>query len=447
MILKEIYRKLLKNSIFKIAGKSSIYSYVNSLMIFFQLGLIYSIVDDPQLNGLWLTIVSTVTWVYVLDFGLNNSLRNLIKKEMDSNNISKIKELYSTGFFFSSIFFGLIFILLSFISIKMDWNKTFNIDESIISNDTIVIIIIMTLFSTIYKLVLNTINSYYNNLGKNDVINLIYMASTLMSTFFIFIIYKFQVESIVTISLIYNLSNIIVITYFYIVFFLKNKSLAFDLKYVKLSYFREIYSVGLMFLCLQGFSLIIFTTDPFLISSFLSPDQVNSYQYTLKIFTMVTVFFTTLLSPFWTKISTLYNKKNYSEINDNIMKMIKIIFLMFIFLIIISFFVNYILGIMTGGKEKASIELLLYITLFITVQIWCNLFQSISNAINYFYIQLITFGIGAVVKIPLAIFMLSHINENYAIAITNILSLLPTAIFLPFSVWIFIKKKKMEVRI
>lgn len=442
--MKNKYKKLISNSIFKIAGKSSIYSYTNSLLIFFQLGLIYSILESAELNGLWLTILSTVTWVYVLDFGLNNSLRNLIKKEIDLNNTIKIRELYSTGFFFSTIFFSIIFILLSIMSFQINWNKIFNISEEVITNKSIILIIIMTLFSTIYKLVLNTINSYYNNFGKNDVINLIYMMSTLMSTIFIFFVYKFKLDSILVISLMYNLSNVIVITFFYIKFFGANKKLAFSLYYVKLTYFKQIYSIGLMFLCLQGFSLIIFTTDPFIISYFLSPDQVNSYQYTLKIFTLVTVFFTTLLSPFWTKISTLYNKNEFLEIYLNVKNMLKIIILMIVCMIILSFFVNYILKIMTSGKEVASLELLMTIIIFTIIQIWCNLFQAISNALNYFYIQLITYGIGASIKIPVSIFLLKYINENYAIAIANIFSLLPTAVLLPISVWIFIKKRRIS---
>lgn len=436
--------RMEKLKIIKIAGKSTIYGYLNSILVFFQLGLIYRVLNNGALNGLWLTMFSVVSWIYLLDFGISNSLRNLIVKYEANKETSKIKEILSTGIFLSVLIFTTFFIIILFPIILLDWNVIFNIKSSIITNSELVLILVLLIAFTMIKVSFNVMNAIYNVTDRNHWINLMILSGTLISIVLISLI-NLVISSIdlTTIILIVSGSPIISAIVFFIIFKKSNGSLSPNLKSVNIGKIKDILKPGLYFLLLQLCSLLFYSSDTFLITHFLSPDSVNNYQYALKIMGISTLFFSALLNPLWTEIARI--KNDVKKINNIVNKMVSFFFVFSIFIFLLNFFIKDIIQIITGTESDIDFILVNTISLFVILQMWCSLFQAVSNALNLLKLQVIVFGGGALLNIPLSIFIFKNIiNNEVGIILGTIISLLIPAILIPLLLFkIKLKSKKI----
>lgn len=435
------YNKVRKNKFFtlmKIAGASSIYSYANSLLVFVQLAIIYRYLNNSSLNGLWLTIFSVISWIYILDFGVGNSIRNLLQEAVIEKNNKKVKTLISTGIVSSSVIFTIIFILCIPLVLFTDWNYIFNISYEIIENEYIVIILFVTILFTMLKVILSLLSIIYNIIEKNHYINLLNLLANLFSIIFLLLAYILNTQSILIVAISVTASPVIINLLFYYFNFVKRKNHLFRFNSFDISLLKIIYKSGMMFLFLQFFSIVLYTTDSLIISHYLSPEEVSSYQYTLKIFTIITIIFTAILNPFWSLVTSLKYNQNYQELNQQLKKIMYILILLSLLVLITCLFINDIVFLITGIKDMVSNKLIYLIGLFTIVQMFCSLFQITLNGLNSLKIQLITFGLGALVNIPLSIFFINNVAaESYSVILSSIVSLLPSLIILP----IVIKRK------
>lgn len=426
--------KMFTSKIFLIAGKSTLYGYLNSLFVFFQLSLIYKNLNNETLNGLWLTIFSVISWVYLLDFGISNSLRNLLIGAYKEKNSQKYNKILTTGLIISTAIFTISFILFSLIIINLNWNSIFNISPKTLDNNSIRQLLIISLFFTIIKVNLNVFNSVFNTTNKNHWINLILMTSTIISVISLFLL-KFIEEANFFVILLIVTSTPTIVSFIFIIHYLKNNNnISLSLKNFDFRYVKTIFSPGVMFLMLQLFSLLFYSTDTFLITSLISPSSVNNFQYSIKIFGIVTLFFSALLNPLWTEVAKL--KKEKEEINSKIKTMIAIFSLFSFLIILLNFFMKDLIQVITGEPTQMNQMFLLLISIFIILQMWCSLFQAIANALNILFSQVLYFGIGALLNIPLSLFMFKNIlNNESGIVLGTILSLLIPSIFIPIKIY------------
>lgn len=260
--------KIQVNKIIQIAGKSTLYGYLNSMLVFLQLGLIYRVLDNEALNGLWLTIFSIVSWIYLLDFGISNSLRNLIVKYKILQDYEKVKTIISTGVFLSSGIFLFVFFLLIIPIYNLNWNSIFNIDKSLITNKEIIIVIITLVIFTMIKVNFNVMNAVYNVTDRNHWINLIILLGTLTSIILIIIFNTLDLTSLFTIVMIVSGSPLISTVLFFFVFKSQERIISPELKAIRVSRVKEIFKPGVYFLILQLCSLLFYSSDTFLISHF-----------------------------------------------------------------------------------------------------------------------------------------------------------------------------------
>lgn len=416
----------------RIAGVSSIYSYINSVLIFVQLAFIYRYLKNDDLNGLWLTIFSVVSWIYVLDLGIGNSIRNLLQQAVIENNNKRVKSLISTGIVSSTIIFSIVLLFLIPVISYTNWNFVFNISEKIISNKSIILILLMTIIFTMCKVIISLLSIIYNIIQKNHYINLLNLLANILSIIFLGLFYFIQARSLIFVSIAVTFSPIVVNLIFYYNNFIKKHNKLFEIKMFDITLLNTIYRSGLIFLFLQLFSIVLYTTDSLIISHFLSPQEVSSYQYTLKIFTVITVVFTAILNPFWSLVTSLKYSKNYKELNRQLKKIMYILIFLSLSIICLCFFINKIVFLITGVKNMVPDNLIYSIAFFTIIQMFCSLFQITLNGLNILKMQLLTFGMGALINIPLSILFLNIIaEESYVVMLASIISLLPSLILLP----------------
>jgi O-antigen/teichoic acid export membrane protein len=81
---------------------------------------------DVEKYGVWLTIASIVDWVQYFDLGIGHGLRNKFAEALANNNKERAKKLVSTAYFYITlIFIGLTLLLLPLVY-TLNWQNILN---------------------------------------------------------------------------------------------------------------------------------------------------------------------------------------------------------------------------------------------------------------------------------------------------------------------------------
>lgn len=101
---------------------ASIFTILTLISNFLLYRVSNSYLDDNEAYGLWLIILSVVTWFYIMDFGISNSLRNYLTEALEKRNMLFANKIVSTTYIIMLI--PLIFlIILGLVSnYLVNWN-------------------------------------------------------------------------------------------------------------------------------------------------------------------------------------------------------------------------------------------------------------------------------------------------------------------------------------
>jgi len=395
---------------------------------------------NPEIYGLWVTILSFSTWINFFDIGVGNGLRNLLVEPISNNNKIKIEELISTAFY-SLLFIGIVLLCIFLILANIiDWNSIFNVStEKIVNLNVIISIISFTfIFNFIFML--------------NDKIAFSYQLSSFSSARF----FCFNIIMLLGITILINLSSsgsLKEVIYFYALsmvishlifsYFLFSHN---NLKLPRFSSFsgsqlNDLLSLGVKFFIIQIAALIIFATDNIIISRIFGPSFVTPYSLTHKLFSLALFLHTIILTPLWSAFSKMFNDKNANWIISTFKKLGIFTIALYTILILIYTFNKEILFIWTGSHLFFNINTSFYICILIAVMIWNNNFAYFLNGIGSVNVQLITSVIGGAINIPVSIYLAKDLNMGPAgVALGSIFSLSFFAICAPIVSYINLRK-------
>ena len=89
-------------------------------------------------------------------------------------------------------------------------------------------------------------------------------------------------------------------------------------KYVKFNYAIDLMSLGFKFFIIQISVILLYQTSNMIIVQLFGPSEVTSYNIAFKYFSIVTMIFTIVLTPFWSAITEAYAKNDLTWIKKSI---------------------------------------------------------------------------------------------------------------------------------
>lgn len=360
--------------------------------------------------GLWVTLLSIINWLTLMDVGIGNGLRNRLTKSLVEKNVLLSKSNISNAYILLisiSVILICFLPLLSYINLK----TFFNIET--LSSEKLVAIAQLFASALIIIFLLNLINQIFNAFQKTGLSNL---ASFLYNLFFIIALFFFDNSLKQNLfNVIFTYSSCMVISYALVtmLFFISNKKYAPSIILFDIKICKEILKLGLNFFLIQIAVLLIFSVDSILIIRLLGPEYATKYNIAYKIFSIPTFVFTIIINPFWSAFTEAYILKDFKWIKNKIKGLIKIMIIVVLIVILISVTYDYIIGYWLKNRyENGEISYLTKISfaLFVIISIWNNIFSFFLNGIGKTKLQVITASIGLLINIPLAILLVKVFN-------------------------------------
>ncbi len=406
--------------------------------------------DNDTLLGVWFTILSVLSWILNFDFGIGNGLRNRLVETFVVKDYKKARQYISSAYIiitFSALAVALIVYILC---PSVNWNLFFNISELYISANVLLKTVRIVLLGILLQFVLRVVTSILYALQHSFVPNLLNLLSSIMLLLFaLYSTSKSPEQNIVMLAYANLIAvNLPLLIATIVVFAGKLRNCLPGIKWFKKEYAVDIMKLGGAFLWLQIMAMILFSTNEYLITWFLSPDMVVDYQIYNKIFTLGGVLIALAMTPIWSAVTKAQFEKNYEWIKklNNRLVLLGIVGICIELVIVpvTQVIINFWLG------ENAITVNNNYAIIFAisgSLFLWSNIIASMTNGLGELRIQLIFVSLGAIVNIPLAYIGAELLGSYIAIVIANIISITPFCIIQPIWFNHFIKRKIQDTNV
>ncbi|MFA6625123.1 MAG: hypothetical protein WCS80_05115, partial [Bacilli bacterium] len=111
---------------------------------------------NAEKYGIWLTIASIVDWVHYFDLGIGHGLRNKFAEAIAEGDKVKAKKLVSTAYYYITIIFGIVGIVLIPLLFLINWQKVLN--TTLVSQQELLFSVLFVLVMFILRFILYQIS-------------------------------------------------------------------------------------------------------------------------------------------------------------------------------------------------------------------------------------------------------------------------------------------------
>jgi len=171
-------------------------------------------------------------------------------------------------------------------------------------------------------------------------------------------------------------------------------------------YLADITNLGFKFFIIQIAAMVLLSTDNFLISHLFSPEEVVPYNIAFKYFSIVSMLYAILITPFWSSFTDAYAKQDIAWIKAAVKK-IQLLWLLVVpaLLLVMIFLSDTIYELWVGPGVGVPLSVSLGMALFVLMLTFNQVYVNFINGVGIIKIQLITACITMVINIPISIYL------------------------------------------
>lgn len=354
--------------------------------------------------GLWLTISSVISWMTFFDFGFAHGFRNSFAKAVAKEDFVLAKKYVSTAYFTISCIFITLMLLTLFINNFLNWSEILN-QPSELNDELKTVFQIMIIFFCLKNIIdvfLTMMTAYQRPAASMGIIALgdLFVLLTVCA-----IVYFSKLDLSLLAFIMYFVPCCVTLCVSVVVFNRKAyKKFSPNVKFIDTSLIKDIVGIGLQFFVIMMSMLFIFQFTNIIITRELGPESVTLYNVTYKLFNIVIVVMTVLLTPMWSAFTDAYTKQDYVWMR-NCMKKIERLGLLTIPVIVSLFLLSeFIFDIWLDDRVDTNIYLTACMAFYAIFRIFGQVYMYPLNGVGKIRLQLIIYLIFAVIAIPGIVF-------------------------------------------
>lgn len=383
---------------------------------------------DNRLSGLWLTIVSLISWIICFDFGIGNGLRTELVTLLAKGDKRHTREYISTSYFAIFCIVALILlgtgILISFVPV----NRLFHISEEVISTTDLRRGLLIVLCGMAMQLLWNLVSSLLYALQKAVLPSILNIVSALIVLVYVKMPFHQQADcKFLHLCFVYAVSiNLPAVFMTVIVFSKKLRQYCPSPFFVKKSLIQSVMKLGGQFFLLQIIWAIISKSNEFLVLTLSEAEAVVEYQVYYKLFSLVSTFAIVAMTPIWSAVTKAVTEKDYLWIQKTYRMLLLLSAAGALLEIVLIFPLQWLVCIWLRADA-------------IIVEPWIAFLFAANNAILIFHaanmniangmvnlrVQLFFYPLAAVLNIIMAIIAVELFDHWIGVIISNIVVLVP----------------------
>ena len=394
---------------------------------------------NPTQYGIWLTLSSIIGWFSLFDIGFGNGLRNRFGEAIAKGERKAARIYVSTTYAILSIIILACIILFLFINPFLNWAKILNAPGDMAEELSLMALIVFVFFCL--RFVLKLISTVIIADQQPAKAQLFDFFASLFSLIVIFILTKTTRGSLLLLATALSTIPIIVLVLSSIWFYSREyKDFAPSLKFVDFSYARSLMGIGLRFFVINIAGLIAYETTNIVITQIIGPEGVTVYNLSFKYFSILTVGFSMLLSPFWNAFTEAKVLNDYVWMKRMVKKLINAWFILLGLAILFLFSSSILYKLWFGTSVTIPFDVSLTVCFYVIVFNWCAIFSQISAGFGKIKLQLYVAIFSCFVNIPFSIFLGRRWGIVGVVLATAVVSCI-SAVWNPIQIHLLMTKK------
>jgi len=336
-------------------------------------------------------------------------LRNKLAEALAKNDKELAKTYISTSYAVLSIIIGIVYAMFVLVFPYVNWTKILNTPLEMNVEINKLIFIVFSFFSL--QFIIKLISMILKADQRSAISGGINTLASLLSLIIVFILTKTTQSSLLWLSVGVSAANIVAPLIATIWFFSKDyKHLVPSLKYVKFASAKDLMGIGFLFFVMQFAALILFSTDSFIIDQLYGPEEVTPYNIAFKYFSLITMGFAIITTPFWSAYTDAYHKHDYLWIK-RITKKLTLFWVLLVFVVVIMVFCSdFFYKMWVGDKIKIPFMLSLWMGIWVLISTWTSIFGNFLSGVGKVRLSLYHSFIMIVINIPLCVFLAKYLN-------------------------------------
>lgn len=358
----------------------------------------------PMQYGIWLTTSSVIAWISNFDVGLGNGLKNKIAYSLAIDERQKIKKYVSTTYAIMLLISLSIFLIFLLVSSFYNWNDLLNLPSEFPFHIKSIIVVILVCFCLQFVLqIINSILTAIHQPFKSSIILLIGQLLVLIS---VYLLIKYVPPDLFTLVLVLaGLPVLVLLVANIYLFETKLKDFAPSLKNIDLKSAKNLLNVGVVFFFIQLGALVLYQTDNIIIAQIMGTEAVTTFNVSYKLFQVIIIFFSIILTPYWSAFTDAYAKNDFAWIKTQ-MRNMRLLWLAISVISLLVFVVSdKIYSMWLGDTILVSGSLSLAMALYVIAVTWHYIHIDFINGVGKIKLQLILITSCAIINIPLAIIL------------------------------------------
>ena len=273
--------------------------------------------------GLWLTLSTLLTWMNLADFGLANSLTNVIATAEGQKDLKQAKQAVSSAFWMMigiAITLGTLFIITYPL---ISWSKFFNVTSNLAKVEAGIGILVGFFFFAV-RLPLSITSKIYDAYQEGYFYQLWVGISGCLSLIALYFGTKFQVGLPALVGAYFGSYLIADLLSTFYLFIWRRPSLKPSFQSFNWSTSWSLMSIGIKFWILQISAIVLYQTDLIIVTQLFGSRAVASYGIIFKLFSVIGVIQNAFLVPLWPAYSEAFAIRDVEWILNTFKRSIKI---------------------------------------------------------------------------------------------------------------------------
>jgi O-antigen/teichoic acid export membrane protein len=359
---------------------------------------------NPTQYGVWLTLSSIIGWFGFFDIGFGHGLRNKLTESISKGQYKLSRIYVSTTYAILVIIIAIILALFLVANLFINWTVVLNADAGMARELSLLALIVFVFFCL--QFVLQLITTVLTANQQPGYASLFYFLGNVFSLIVIFILTKTTSGNLIYLGIVLGLTPVLVLLAISIWFYTNAyKKIAPSFKFVRFRLARNIISLGLKFFILQIAGLILYESSNIIIAQLFGPAKVTTYNIAYKYFSIIPMAFSIIMMPFWSAFTKAWIEKDIAWIKNAIRKLLIVWFFFSVASVIMLIASNLVYQLWVGKQITVPFGLSAAIATFVIVNSWNSVFVQFLNGVGKIKLQLYSGIWGAILNIPLAIYL------------------------------------------
>ncbi|AMR33979.1 hypothetical protein A0256_22285 [Mucilaginibacter sp. PAMC 26640] len=381
---------------------------------------------SPAQYGIWITLSSVIAWAAFFDIGMGNGLKNKLAAAIALGDNDRARSYISTTYVLLSGISIALFLLFSLLNAYINWQQILNAPQSAGLGRLALIMFGFFCLQFVVQLI-NIVLTASQQPAICALLNVIGQAIMLVA---IFILTRVTQGALTYLLLVMAGAPIMVLSIASIWFYNGSyKIIAPSWRAVNLGYAREMLGAGSAFLLIQLGALVLYETDNIVITQLFGPQHVTTFNVAYKLFSVILMLFTIIITPFWSAFTEAYTRQDYNWIKATLHKINKVWAALSCATLLMLAFSPFLYRLWLGKQVSVPLSLSIAMCVYTIASIWQTIHVYLLNGIGKIRLQLYLVLGSALVNIPLAIWLGKLIGLAGVIISNTLLFIVMGAIF------------------